>query len=91
MSASDVIERVKKQMPYIRGITVSGGECTLQSEFLRELFFLAKKLSLSTFLDSNGTYNFSSDTELLSVTDGVMLDIKAFDNEEHIAMNTMFF
>ena len=88
MSASDVIERVKKQMPYIRGITVSGGECTLQSEFLRELFFLAKKLSLSTFLDSNGTYNFSSDPELLSVTDGVMLDIKAFDNEEHIAITS---
>ena len=34
-------------------------------------------------LDSNGTMDFKKYPELLSVTDGVMLDIKAFDEEDH--------
>ncbi len=84
MSPEEVYERVKNQIPYIRGISVSGGECMLQPDFLRELFCLAKKDKLGTLIDSNGTIPFESHPELLKVTDGVMLDIKAFDENEHI-------
>ena len=74
---------IQKDIPYIRGLTVSGGECSLRRDFVVELFCLAKEKGLTTLMDSNGTYNFKEDTELLSVCDGVMLDIKAFDEEEH--------
>lgn len=83
MTAEQVMGSVRRQMPYIRGITVSGGECTRQRDFLAELFALAGKEGLHRLLDSNGTLDFSEDPELLAVTDGVMLDIKAFSGEEH--------
>ena len=84
MTAQDVMREASRNMPFIRGITVSGGECTQQAEFLRELLTLAKEKGLDTLLDSNGSYDFSLDEKLLSVTDGVMLDIKVWDPQEHL-------
>lgn len=83
MTPMQVMERVRKNMPFIRGITVSGGECTLWRDFLLELLTLAKESGLETMLDSNGSYSFASDDELMAVTDGVMLDIKAWDDIQH--------
>lgn len=83
MTAGETYERVKRQIPFIRGITVSGGECMLWPDFLRELFTLAKADGLSTLIDSNGMLPFGDYPELMEVTDGVMLDIKAFDDREH--------
>ena len=83
LSAEAVYDKVKRQIPFIRGITVSGGECMLQPEFLKELFVHAKKDALTTLIDSNGTISFENEAELLEVTDGVMLDIKAFDAMQH--------
>lgn len=84
MNAEEVFAEVKKQQPYIRGITVSGGECTLYPDFLRELFTIARKAGLGTLIDSNGTLDFEKYPELLAVTDGVMLDIKGWDLEDHL-------
>ena len=84
MTAQDVMRQVDRNMPFIRGITVSGGECTQQAPFLYELLSLAKEKGLDTLLDSNGSYDFSKDEKLLSVTDGVMLDVKAWDMQEHL-------
>ena len=83
MTAEEVMVQVRRQIPYIRGITVSGGECTRQRDFLLELFTLARTEGLTCLLDSNGSYDFSQDPELMAVTDGVMLDIKAWNREEH--------
>lgn len=80
MSAVDVIGEVKKNIPFIRGISVSGGECTLYPDFLKELFEEAKKLNLGTLIDSNGTMDLSLYPELLSYTDGVMLDVKSWES-----------
>jgi pyruvate formate lyase activating enzyme len=68
---------IEPAIPFIRGLTVSGGECTLHPEFLRRLGELAHKRRLSFFLDSNGGYAFSEDPALMAHTDKVMLDIKA--------------
>ncbi|MBR1439829.1 MAG: YjjW family glycine radical enzyme activase [Lachnospiraceae bacterium] len=84
MTAEDVMKEVRWQQPYIRGITVSGGECSLHPRFLKELFEIAQKEALTCFLDSNGSYDFSKDPELMAVTDSVMLDIKAFSPEDHL-------
>ena len=86
MSPEEVMNAVRRQIPFIRGISVSGGECTLHPRFLTELFALAKKDGLTTLIDSNGTVLFEQLPELMRVTDGVMLDIKAFDEKEHIAV-----
>lgn len=83
MSSDEVLEQVKKQIPFVRGITVSGGECMLQYDFLTELFTKTKKLGLSTMIDTNGTIDFAGKQDLLDVTDGVLLDIKAYDSDIH--------
>lgn len=85
-SVDQVVEIIKKSKTYIRGITVSGGECTNFRDFLVELFKEVKKLGLTCLIDSNGNYDFESDPELTSLCDGVMLDVKAYDKEFHFEM-----
>lgn len=84
MTVEEVYKQIQKQIPFIRGITVSGGECMLWPEFLTKLFQKVKGDGLSTLIDSNGTILFEKFPKLLEYTDGVMLDIKAFDNQDHI-------
>lgn len=81
MTAEEAFTEVKKAMPFIRGITVSGGECTLYPEFLKELFELAKQEHLTCLIDSNGTLDFEKYKELLDLCDGVMLDVKSWDEQ----------
>ena len=83
MTPEETFEKIARQIPFIRGVTVSGGECTLYPEYLTELFSICKAEGLHTLLDSNGTLDFKEYPELLAVTDGVMLDIKAFSEEDH--------
>jgi pyruvate formate lyase activating enzyme len=77
MTATEVFAEIEPSLEFIRGITVSGGECTLYPEFLIELGKIAHEHSLDFFLDSNGSYDFSTNPTLLNVVDSVMLDIKA--------------
>lgn len=81
MDSRQVLNEIKKNLPFIRGITVSGGECALRPQFLTELFSQAKQLGLSCLLDSNGTVDFSALPELMRVCDGVMLDVKSWSPE----------
>lgn len=83
LSVDEVVKHIKKNIPFIQGITTSGGECTLQKDFLIELFKETRKLGLSNFVDSNGSIRFSDYPELIEYTDAVMLDVKSIDNEEH--------
>lgn len=93
MTAEEVMEKVRNQVPYIRGITVSGGECSLHPDFLQELFTLAKREGLGTLIDSNGSLDFEKYPDLLTAADGVMLDVKAWTEEDHLKVtgckNTM--
>lgn len=81
MDSGQAAEKVKESIPFIRGITVSGGECMLYPEFLTELFQKVKKLGLTCFIDSNGTIDFTLYPQLLAVCDKVMLDVKAWRPE----------
>ena len=65
MTPEEVYAKVKKQIPFIRGISVSGGECMLHPDFLTELFRLAKQDGLGTLIDSNGNISFEDYPELM--------------------------
>lgn len=86
LEVSELIERIKPMIPFIRGITVSGGECMLHAKYLEELFAQVKKLGLTCLIDSNGSIDFSRHKTLLDLCDGVMLDVKAYDPEFHLAL-----
>ena len=85
MSVPDLIAEIRRTAPYIQGITVSGGECTLQNDFLIDLFSAVRALQdsprLTCLLDSNGSFDFEADPRILEVSEGVMLDVKAVGKE----------
>ena len=74
MTPEAAMERVSRNIPFIRGITVSGGECSLYPGFLTGLFTLAKERGLTCLMDSNGTADLARHPALMEVCDGVMLD-----------------
>ncbi|MGX8834809.1 YjjW family glycine radical enzyme activase [Amedibacillus sp. YH-ame6] len=83
MSVDEIVEIIQKKKAFLRGITVSGGECMNHAPFLLELFTKVKAMGLTCLIDSNGYHDFESYPELLDVCDGVMLDVKASDSVFH--------
>ena len=65
------------------GITISGGEPLLQSEFCYELFSICDKEGVNTCLDTSGSILDESAKKLLTVTDRVLLDIKYTNDEQY--------
>ncbi len=83
MTVDAVYDRIHWNRPFIQGITISGGECTLWEDFLTELIPRIKALGLTCLLDSNGSCNFTAHRKLLDIADGVLLDVKSTTPEEY--------
>jgi pyruvate formate lyase activating enzyme len=87
VEAAELVEEIRPLAPFLGGVTVSGGEATVQAPFVRALFdALAADEGLhrlSRFIDSNGAAPPQVWNSLLPVTDGVMLDLKALDPTVH--------
>ena len=81
-SVDEVMKEVLKYKSYYDGITVSGGEPTLQPEFVTELFKKTKENGLSTCLDTSGYVDLDIITPILEYTDLVILDIKHINDEK---------
>lgn len=91
-----IIEQYKRNEAFYAnggGLTVSGGEPLLQTDFLIDLFTLAKKENIHTCIDTSGITYKENNTEyikkldkLMEVTDLVMLDIKHIDPEKHLKL-----
>lgn len=85
-SSDEVFEKILRYKGYFGkdgGVTVSGGEPLLQSEFVRDLFVKCKAAGVSTALDTAGFMMNDSVLSLLDVTDIVLLDIKFSDDEKY--------
>ncbi len=84
MTVDEVFEIVRVNRDFIRGITCSGGECTMWNAFVTELFKKVQQLGLTCLADTNGAYiDLEEYPELVKYTDGFMLDIKATDDDIH--------
>jgi len=88
MTLEEVLAEIEPYLSYYRasggGLTVSGGEPTLQAEFVNELFKAVKeRWNLHTTLDTNGFNDVTKLEELYNNTDLVLLDLKHIDNEKH--------
>lgn len=85
-TVDEIMTEVNKYAPYMKfsggGLTVSGGEATLQPEFLKELFKRAKKDGVHTCLDTSGFVNIETIDPVLDYTDLVLLDLKHMDNNK---------
>lgn len=90
MSVEQVIAHIRKVAPFIEGITVSGGEATTQLPFVCELFAQMQATPglerLTRLVDSNGELSISGWERLRPLCDGVMVDLKAWDDARHRAL-----
>ena len=80
MTVKALVEEILKYKPFIKGITVSGGEATLYKDFLRVLFKEIKKYSLTCYIDTNLIFDWKEHQNLIEVTDGYLVDIKSYGN-----------
>ena len=89
MSVEEVIKEVKKDATqYYRsggGVTLSGGEALTQSSFAKELFKACKAQGWHTALETEGYANEEVIREVIPHVDLVLLDIKSFDSDVHLA------
>lgn len=87
MTVADVLGLLRRNAPFLNGLTVSGGEATLHLDFLIDLFTAVRAAPelahLTLFIDSNGHLPAEGWQRILALTDGVMLDVKAFEPERH--------
>ncbi len=85
-TAEEIVEKAVKCREYFGsegGITLSGGEPLLQTDFAIEIFKKAKEQGINTCLDTSGCIFNDKVKELLALTDYCMLDIKYTDNERY--------
>lgn len=76
-TVEELLVLIKNQIPFIRGITVSGGEATLYHSFLYKLFEEVHKLGITCYVDTNGFFDFEKIKDLIDVTDKFLFDVKA--------------
>ncbi|MGI2258818.1 YjjW family glycine radical enzyme activase [Shewanella sp. GXUN23E] len=87
MSVSDMLALIRRHHLFLSGITVSGGEATLQLPFIIALFRAIKADSelkhLTCFIDSNGELPLSGWDKVAPWLDGAMIDLKAWQAATH--------
>jgi pyruvate formate lyase activating enzyme len=84
ISPEEVLKKYQKYSNYYGdngGVTFSGGEPLLQSEFVLETIKLLKEHGIHTAIDTAGVAE--NYDEVLKLVDLVILDIKAVDSKEY--------
>ncbi len=87
-TVDEVFEKIIKNKPYFRnkgGVTFSGGEPLLHSDFIVELSKKLKKEGVHIALDTAGVGNHNYD-EILPLMDLIILDIKDIFSESYMSL-----
>lgn len=85
-SSEEIISKAIRYKDYFGnegGVTLSGGEPLMQSEFALDIFRLCHENGINTCLDTSGCILTDSVKALLAETDRVLLDIKYTDDESY--------
>jgi pyruvate formate lyase activating enzyme len=87
VSVDDVMKAVEKDREFFDesggGITISGGEPLLQSEFVIEIFKRSKQIGIHTAIETNLHSNSELVKRVAEYTDLFMVDIKLWDSGLH--------
>ena len=91
-SAESLVDKVLRFKTYYGnegGVTVSGGEPLLQSEFLAELFKKLHQCGIHTALDTSGCILDENSKKLLEYTNLILLDFKYTNSEDYLKYTKM--
>lgn len=86
LTPEELCYQLRPYYDFTSGITFSGGECTVQGEYLIACCEQLKNEGQHILIDTNGHMNESTLNRLLPIVDGFMFDIKAFDEAEHLTL-----
>jgi pyruvate formate lyase activating enzyme len=87
-TAGDVMQEVLRDVPFYfdnGGMTVTGGEPTLQPLMATALLRLAKAEQISTAIETSGYTVWEVLERLLPYVDGILFDLKHLDSDTHRA------
>ncbi len=76
VSLDYLFQQVMDAVPFIRGVTVSGGEPTIHHKKLVPLFNALKEQGLTCYLDSCGFFDYDKTKDLIDITDKFLFDLK---------------
>jgi len=86
-TVGEVMKVVSSDAPFYEnsngGMTCSGGEPLLQSEFVCELMRASKAVGIDTALDTAGNVGYDSFERVLPYTDLILYDVKCIDSDLH--------
>ena len=89
VTVAQVMETVEKDRSYYRrsggGLTLSGGEATMQPQFAADLLQAAKMSGIGTAMESMGCCPYKNLELILPWLDTYLMDIKHTDPEKHKA------
>lgn len=90
VTVDQVIEEIEKDRLFYRasggGVTVGGGEPTMQCEFASDLLAECQRRNIHTAIETSGYASWSSFERVLPHLDLVLFDIKSMDPEEHVRL-----
>ena len=87
LTPQELWEEIARIGPFITGISVSGGEPSLQVPFLAKFFQLVKENSdLTTLIETNGFAGPQAYTDMLPWLDMAMVDLKCSDPDKHLEL-----
>lgn len=90
ITIDELMGKINKCKPYFSrsngGITISGGEPTLQFDFVFELLKRCKEEGLHTAIDTSGFFDSEKFKDMLPYIDLVLLDIKQMDDTKHLEL-----
>ena len=86
-TVDEVVERVRRDAPFFKrsggGVTISGGECLCQPEFVLALLKRFKEEGMHTAVDTSGFVKWKVIESVLPYADVFLYDIKGMDRTLH--------
>ena len=87
-SVDELLKEIEKDNTFYLvsegGVTVSGGECTVQAEFLLSFLKKCKQRYLHVTLDTCGFVKWRTFKKIVEYVDLVLFDVKIVNEEKHI-------
>ncbi len=87
MTTDEVFREVMKDTSYYKnskgGLTVSGGEVLMNTDFAAELLSMVKEEYISTAIETTGFGSYENLEKLAKVTDHVLFDLKHMNSKIH--------
>lgn len=87
IETEEIINAIKPQIPFYRqsggGVTFSGGEATMQAEFLHHIASRLYDMGVDLALETCCYFDFDNVKDILAMMDMLFVDIKHMDSAQH--------